>query len=284
MNRGREVWVIQPQGSGPGARLLELWQYRRLLSYFARGAVQRTYRATVLGWVWLVLRPLVPVLISTLVFHQFAGVQSDPYPYFLFFLVGTASWSLFEESVMWATRSLQLHRRLLTKLYFPHLILPVATMAPALVEGAIYLVLILSAIAYYWLIHGQLYLATGFTPLLSVLALAAALGMALGLGLWTAVLGAEMRDVRFTMRYIMRFWFFLTPVIYPISLIPTEWRWLALLNPMTVIVQGFRTGLLGEPATITAGQIAVAGLLLVGLLVSGLWFFTRAEAAAIDRL
>lgn len=284
MSHPEDIWIIEPRGVGLGARLRELWHYRHLLRYFALGAVQRTYRATVLGWVWLLLRPLIPVLISTLVFSEFAGLEAGPVPYFLFFLVGTAIWSLFEESVMWATRSLQIHGRVLTKLYFPRLILPLATLAPAMVEFGINLVLIIATLAYFLITEGRLFLTLGPHLLLLPAAAGLALTLAFGLGLWTAVLGAETRDVRFTLRYIMRFWFFLTPIIYPLALVPAEWRWLAAANPMTPVVQLFRQGIIGEQSEITGSQVTIAIGLMIVLLASGLWFFSRAEAEAVDRL
>jgi len=245
--------------------------------------LQKRYKRTVLSWLWLFIRPLGPILIGTLIFGRLLNVPSDNVPYFLFFLAGTASWHLFENSLLWATRSLERNRRFMTKLYFPRIILPVASIVPALIEFLIYLGLILGAVVYYLSAEGKLYLVLRFQLLLAPAAAALIVVFALALGLWTSVLQAQARDVRFTLRYVMRFWLYLTPVIYPLSSIPPRWHWLVSLNPMAPLVETFKWGMLG------VGQfkpyfLVTAVAVICSTLASGLWFFDRAQASAIDRL
>jgi lipopolysaccharide transport system permease protein len=279
-----QVWVIEPRGVGPVQRAKEVWRSRHLLRYFAIRTVQRSYRRTLLGWLWLVIRPVVPVIIYTFVFNQMAGIQSGATPYFLFFMVGNAAWGVLEESLMWITRSFQINKGLLGKMYFPRIILPVAATGPALVTLAIQLVLIVGASLYYLSVDGQLYLSLGWHSWLALAGVLLTLVLAIGIGFFTSVLGAEHRDIRFTLGYIFRFWFFLTPIVYPLSLVPEQWRGVAAVNPMTTSVELFKWGLLGIRSELGAESIATA-LVIVGLVfAAGLVFFVRAEAASIDRL
>jgi lipopolysaccharide transport system permease protein len=279
-----EVWVIEPHGTSVVARLRELWRYRRLLPYFAGKTLRWTYRSTLLGWLWLIIRPLFPVLTATLVFHQVAGIGTGDVPYFLFFMTGSAVWHLFEESLIWITRSFQINRRILTKLYFPRLLLPAAGVSPALSEFSLYLLLIVLAGVYFLLSDGRLYLVLGPGLLLSALAVVLTLIFGISIGLFTSVLGAEHRDIRWTLHYVTRFWFFLTPIAYPLSLVPEKWRWLAAINPMTTVVELFRSGLLGIPVELTLVQLGTTVLIMGVTLVLGLRFFIMAEAASIDQL
>jgi lipopolysaccharide transport system permease protein len=279
-----DVWVAEPRGAGWLVRAQEVWRHRRLLSYFASETVRRTYQSTVLGKLWLLIRPLFPVLIGTFLFHEIAGIQSGETPYFLFFLVGTAIWSLFQECAMWATRSIQLYRKLLTRVYFPRIILPLATMAPALVHFGIHVLLILAVSLYFLAADGRFYLHIGPEVVFALIAFAMALAMSLSIGLFTSVLGAEKRDVRFTLGYILQLWFFVTPVVYPISIMPEQWRWLATINPMSIVLELFRWGVLGTPAAMRWIDVASAVGILLVVLALGLRFFIKAEASAVDRL
>jgi len=171
-------------------------------------------------------------------------------------------WSFFEQSLTWATRSLELNRKLLQKVYFPRILLPIASCAPALYELAAYGTLLAIAIAFLSLSDGQMYLQIDISMLASVGALLLAGGLALAIGIWTSVLGANVRDVRYSMLYVLGFWFYVTPVIYPLSLVPHKYQALAQINPMTPIVELFRRGLFG------AGQVnawSVAATVVVTL-------------------
>lgn len=276
-----DEWVIEPRSIGLFRSCQEVWRYRRMVRFFAARAVEKLYRRTVLGRAWILIRPLFPVVVGTVIFGELLNAPSDDVPYFLFLLVSSAVWGLFSGSVMWATRSLELNRKILKRLYVPRLILPVAMVAPALLEFAIYLGLIVAAAAYY-AAQGHLYVAGGPRLLAALGAAAASLLLALGVGLWTSVLGALARDVRFTLSYVLSFWLYLTPVIYPLSAVPERWRWLCALNPMASLVETFRWGVLGIGGP-DPRALGMAAIVLVAVVTAGLWFFVRAEAAAIDR-
>ena len=280
-----QAWVLEPRGIGLFARFVEIWQYRRLISYFAIDSIQRTYRSTLLGWGWLLIRPIFPVVVGTLVFHSLIGVTSpDTVPYFLFYLIGHSIFEFFEDCLIRNTRSLQMNKRILTKLYFPRIILPAATMAPGMVTFGIHLVLITLTVVYFAVTDGRVYFVFGFETLFAFAAVFMSMMLSFGLGLFTSVLGAEVRDVRFTLRYILRFWYFLTPVFYPLSAVPEQWRLLASINPMTTIVELFKYGLLRGSLSITSEHVAVTVLVLLVLLIVGFAYFWHAEASSVDRL
>jgi lipopolysaccharide transport system permease protein len=279
-----EIWVVEPRGAGFLQRAREVWRARHLLYYFALRAIQRRYKSTYLGWPWLIIRPLLPAVISTLVFHELAGVDSGETPYFLFFVVGNSTWMLFEDCLTRTTRGLQVHRSLLRKIYFPRVILPASAMAPGLLGFLLYLVLILAVSLYYLLADGRVYLVIGAETLFGAAAVGLTLTFALGLGFFTSVIGAEKRDIRYTLPYALRFWFFLTPIVYPITLVPEQWRWLAAINPMTTIVELFKRALLGSSGQLSLVQLATTLAVIGATFASGLWFFMKNEAASIDRL
>jgi lipopolysaccharide transport system permease protein len=181
------------------------------------------------------------------------------------------------------TRSLELNRRLLKRLYFPRLLLPLAQLAPALVEFVIHCGLIVGVAVFLQLRDGQLHLSPGWHLMAAPAAVVAIVLFALGLGLWTSVWGINVRDVRFTLRYVMQFWFFATPVIYPLSLVPEDWRWLAAANPMAVLIETFKWGVLGVGAP-DLPHLALALPLIAAILVAGFWYFAKFEAASVDRI
>ena len=279
----QDGWVIEPRRSGPVARARELWRYRRLLRYFAVRSVEKVVRRTILGNWWLLIRPLFPLAVSTIVFGGMLKVASNGVPYFLFLLVGTAIWDLFATSVMWATRSLDINRGLLTKIYVPRLLLPIATIAPALVTFAIYAALGVVTLIYYRIVDGRNYAVLGLESLWVVPAFFLTLALAIGIGFWTAFPALVARDVRFSLSYVLGFWVFLTPVLYPLSQVPEKWRWLVLLNPMAVYVEMFKWGVLGLGG-IHPREIVIAVTITLAVTTSGLWFFDRSEAEAADKV
>ncbi len=273
-------WVVEPRREGLVARVRDVWRYRRLLRFFAWKAFQKLYARTILGWSWILIRPLFPLFVSTVVFSRMLGVGSDGVPYFLFLAVGTATWDLFQQATVWGTRSLEMNRAFLSRIYVPRLILPIASMTPAVLNFAIHLAIIAGALVYYRNTTGIWY----FTPAgigWAFGAVGMALTLALGLSLWTSVPALVARDVRFTLQYVLSFWLFLTPVLYPLPR-TGEYGWLLSLNPMAAVVNMFKHGVLGLNV-LHVPDIGVALLVIGAVLGSGLWFFGRAEATAADK-
>jgi lipopolysaccharide transport system permease protein len=279
----KRTWVIEPRRSSFAESVREVWRYRHLIAYFGSRALEKTYARTVLGWLWVFIRPLFPIAVGTLIFGGLIGVDPGPVPYFLFYMTGMTVWHLFDQALMWSTRSLELNRRIVKKLYVPKLILPLSYVTPALVELLIHIGLIVCACLYFWVSDGRFYL-TGASRLLGAFgALFLALMLAVGLGLWICVPAAKARDVRFTLRYVLGFWFYFTPVIYPVATIPAGLRWLAAFNPMAVLVEMFKWGTLGI-GHFDEKVLLSTIVMIVCVVVSGLWFFSREEALAVDRL
>lgn len=281
--RARELSVIEPRRRGSRERLRELWSYRGLFKFFGGRALDKMTARTVIGRPWLILRPLLDVLTVTLIFGGLLKVPSSNLPYFLFFVAGRASWAVFETSVIWSTRSLELNRKLLAKVYFPRLILPVASISPAIVELSIYVVLLLCGVTYYGIVDGTFYLELGPQLFAAIAALLLGIGLALAIGVWTSVLGASARDVRFSLTYALGFWLYLTPVFYPLSLVPDKYQTLAAVNPMTPVVELFKWGVFDAGKVLPLGIAYTTGVILV-LGATGLSYFGRKEAAAVDRL
>ena len=279
----RDEWVIEPVRLGIVARAEELWRYRRLLSFFGIQAVKDRYKGTTLGAFWLFARPLMPVALGTLIFGGLLEVPSEDVPYFLFFLTGLSCWRIFERSMRWVTRSLDTQRSLLRRMYFPRLALPISATTPAVVEFLILLGLLILAAGYYWWVDGVLYLRVGLPMLAALGAIAMTVFVALSAGLFTSVWQTRHRDVHYTQRYVMQFWMYATPVIYPASAIPEEYRFVLYLNPMAPLVETYKWGMLGIsefPFLPLLSGLALTAVVFAG----GLMYFGRSEAASVDRL
>jgi len=276
----RDTWVIEPRREALAARVRDVWRYRRLLRFFAGKSMSKLYKRTVLGASWIFIRPLFPLLVNTIVFGGVLGVGSNGIPYFLFINCGNALWDLFSQAVTWGTRSLELNRGFMTRIYCPRLILPIATVTPAYVNFGINLAVLAVALAYYRITTGVLY----WTPWhmgWAVLSLVLASGLALGMALWTSVPAMQARDVRFTIGYVLGFWLFLTPVLYPLN-VPPKYAWLLALNPMVAPINGFKYGLLGI-SKVSPVEWIISAIETVIVVMSGLWFFGRMEADAADK-
>ena len=279
-----EPWVIAPElDLGFAGRLREVWRYRRILLFFALKAVQTLYANTKLGLWWLLIRPLAPVLVGTLVFGELMAAPSEGVPYFLFFLAGSIIWGFFSEPLMRGSRGLEVNRQLLTKLYLPRVILPAGQLAAGLVEPLVLTGVFAVTIWYYRATTGVWYgVDPGRVPM-AILATLLAIVFAFAASLWTSVLQARARDVRYVIGYAMSFWFFLTPIVYPRSMMPPHLQWVALLNPMTGPVETFRWAVVGTDSLSWAALGISSGAILV-VLTLGLWYFTSAESATVDRL
>jgi lipopolysaccharide transport system permease protein len=279
---GHDVWELTPHRGSVARALAEVWRYRRLLRFFGARALERLYARTILGRLWLLIRPLFPVVVGALVFGGLLGVDSDGRPYLLFFLVGSTLWSWFEGCLTWATRSLAQNRKVLRRIYVPRLLLPLAMTAPSLLELGIRLVLVAVAATYYAIVD-QTRLAPIARMPLGLIPLALAYGLALGIAMFTSVMAATARDVRFALAYGLSLAMFLSPVVYPLDVVPDDHRWIAALNPMAGLLEAFRFCLIGT-GSFDLAALGYAALIAAVLLTFGLRFFVRAEATALDRI
>lgn len=275
--------MIEPEREGAAARAAELWRYRRLLWFLAVRAVKDQYEGTTLGIFWLFARPLFPILIGGFVFGGLLGLPSDGVPFVLFFMTGFIPWRLFDRSVMWGTKCLDQDKSLIKRLYFPRLISPLASVAPAAAYFVIYVVLLVLVVLFYVWKDGVLYVRFGPGLLVALVMTVFTLFCAVSVTLFTCVYQARYKETRFGLRYFMQFWMYLTPVFYPISLVPPEHRWLIFINPMASVVAAFRWGILGV-GELPLLPLATSFVMAVAAMAAGIWFFTASEAATIDRL
>jgi len=273
-------WEVSPRYPGVPETLAEIWQHRDLLRFVGDRALRKMYRRTVLGWLWLFINPLFPVALRALVFGGLLGVGSDGLPYFLFLIAGTVIWEVFSTSMMWGTRALEMNRDLSGQVYHPRAILPFGNMTPSLLNLALKVGVFLLALAFYTVRDGRNYLRGDWALLLAIGALALALLFAMALSFFTSILGENTRDMRFALGGIMSVWYLLTPVLYPLSQVPAEYRGWMLLNPLAIIVETFKWALFGVGEFYAAAFAATTvGVLL--LLFGGLVYFTRREARVI---
>jgi homopolymeric O-antigen transport system permease protein len=236
--------------------------------------VKVRYKQTALGAAWAVLQPLTTMVVFSIFFGRLAKMPSDGVPYPVFAFCALLPWQLFAFALTESSNSVVSNQRLITKVYFPRLIIPIAAVAVGLVDFAIAF-LVLAAMLVYYGIHPGVAMVS--VPLWTVLAVATALGV----GLWLAALNVRYRDVRYTLPFVAQLWLFVTPVAYPASIVPDAWRPLYALNPMVGVVEGFRWALLGGTGSPNV-TVSVSAVVVAATLVSGLFYFRRVERTFAD--
>lgn len=245
----------------------ELWQYRELLIFYAIRDIKVRYKQTFLGAAWAILQPVLTMAVFSIFFGRLAGIPSDGVPYPIFAFCALLPWQLFAYALTQSSNSLVENRQMLTKVYFPRLIVPLASVLAGLVDFAIACIVVVGMMLYYDIVPGWGILTL---PLFTLLALAAALAV----GLWLSALNVKYRDVRYAVPFLAQFWLFITPVAYSSALVPDKWQALYGLNPMVGVVDGFRWALLGKTPPgpmLMVSVTATALLLLGGLLSSAAW-------------
>jgi len=267
---------IEPPRGWFDLRLKELWDYRELLYFLVWRSVKVRYKQTAIGVVWVVIQPLLTVLTFTLFFGKLAKLPSQGLPYPVFYFAAAVPWMYFSTALTKATNVVVENQSVITKVYFPRLILPISSVLSGLVDlGIAFVVLVIFTLSY------------GLRPGLGVLLLPAFLLMAvltaLGIGVWLSALNALYRDVSYVNPFVVQFWMLASPVAYPSSLVPQRWRELYGLNPMVGVIDGFRWALTGHgqpPGPIMLVSAAIVMVLLMG----GLIFFNRIEGTVADRV
>ena len=273
-DRGRPRLLIRPSRGWAALDLADLWQYRELIYFLTWRDIKVRYKQTVLGGAWAILQPFLTMVVFSVFFGRLAGIPSDGLPYPIFAYCALLPWQLFAHALTESSNSLVANERLITKVYFPRLVIPISTILAGLLDFLIAFVVLIGMMMYY-----------GIAPTAAVwtlpLFLLLAVGAALGVGLWLSALNVQYRDVRYTIPFLTQFWLFLTPVAYPSTLVPVSWRALYGLNPMAGVVEGFRWALLGKtegPGALLAVSVTIVVLVLVG----GLYYFRRMEKTFAD--
>ena len=252
----------------------ELWHYRDLLYFFIWRDIKVRYKQTLIGVGWAVIQPLLTMLVFSLFFGVLARIPSGGLPYPIFYYTALLPWMYFASALGSVTGVVVDNQRVITKVYFPRLILPLAAVVGGLVDFAIAFLLLIGMMFYYGI-------RPTWAMLLLPLFLLLALATALGAGLWLATMNAIYRDVRYVTPFLIQFWMFASPVAYPSSLVPEKWRWLYGLNPMAGVIEGFRWALTGQgrpPDLFLLVSAAAVALTLFG----GLVYFRRMEGTIAD--
>lgn len=277
-------WVIAADTrEGFAARAREVWQYRRILWFFSYKAIQSLYAKTRLGPLWILIRTIVPLGVGSFVFGSVMSVPSGAVPYFVFFMAGQIPWNCFDGPLIRGSRGLEGNRALLTKLYVPRIILPLGQMAAGLIEPLVIAVFFVGALVYYRNQDGIWYIQASPRLIAAAASMALVLLFAFSLALFTSVWQARARDTRFAVRYVVTFWLYFTPVIYPLSVVPENVRWAVYLNPMTAPIETFKWGVLPgmEHSWPWFAYSAAVTLVTFG---AGIWYFARTEGMTMDKI
>jgi homopolymeric O-antigen transport system permease protein len=266
--------AIVPPSGWAALDLNEIWKYRELLYFLTWRDIKIRYKQTALGASWAILQPLLTMVIFTVIFGNLAKLPSDGYPYPIFTYTALLPWQLFAFSLTNSSNSLVGEKNLISKVYFPRLIIPISSVTAGLADFCFSFLVLLGMMFFYKM---QFSWKLFTLPLFIVLALLSAIAV----GLWLSALNVKYRDIRYVVPFLTQFWMYATPVAYSISLIPEKWLWLYSLNPMVSVVEGFRWAILGNSGLNPQSMLISTAMVFV-LLVGGLFYFKRMEAGFAD--
>lgn len=267
------ITIIRPAKGWIAIDLKELWDYKELIYTFASRDIKVRYKQTALGAGWAIIQPLFTMVIFTIIFGRFAKIPSEGIPYPLFSYAALLPWTLFAEGITRSTSSMITNRHIMTKVYFPRLVMPISGILSPVVDFTVAFIILIGMILYY-----------GFIPTINIVWLPAfillALATSLGVGLWLSALNVQYRDFQYTVPFIVQLWLYSSPVVYASSLVPEEYRLIYGLNPMAGVIEGFRWALLGtEPPS---SMIFISVLMVAVILISGAYYFKRVEKTFAD--
>jgi lipopolysaccharide transport system permease protein len=275
--------VIQPSKGWVSLRLEELWKYRELLYFLTWRDIKVRYKQTIIGASWAILQPFLTMIVFSIFFGGLAHVPSDNIPYPIFSYTALVPWTLFAYGLQQSSNSLVGSSALITKIYFPRLIIPVSSVLSGVLDFVLAFAMLIVLMVFYSVVPTASY-HMALTPNILWLPLFVLLSLvtSLGVGLWLSALNVQFRDIRYVVPFLTQFWMFATPIAYPSSLIKNDvLRTLYGLNPMTGVVEGFRWALLGAD-TAPGPIILVSSIVAVALLISGAFYFRRMEKTFAD--
>jgi lipopolysaccharide transport system permease protein len=266
--------IIEPPRTWAPLELGELWNSRDLLYFLTWRDIAVRYKQTALGASWAILQPVLTMIVFSIIFGGLAKLPSDGIPYPIFTYTALLPWQLFAFALSNSSNSLVGSQNLISKVYFPRLLMPISSVLTGVVDFAIAFVVLLGMMAYYGMGLTPAALLLPFFVLLSVIS-------AMAVGLWLSALNVQYRDIRYVVPFLTQFWMYATPIAYSSSLIPEKWRWLYSLNPMTGVVEGFRWAILGK-SSLDAFSLGLSTIVVLILLVGGLYYFKRMESKFAD--
>jgi homopolymeric O-antigen transport system permease protein len=266
--------IVEPRKGFWDLELGHLWEYHELLFFLVWRDVKVRYKQTALGVAWAVLQPLLATLIFSIFFGRLARIPSDGIPYPVFAYVALVPWQYFANALTESSNSLVASQNLIKKVYFPRLIIPLGAVIAGLVDFCFAFIVLIGMMFHYGI-------RPSATIVLFPVFLLLAIGTALAAGLWLSALNVQFRDVKHTIPFLVQFWFFLTPVVYPSSIVPAKWRMLYGLNPMAGVIEGFRYSVLGRAGK-PGPMILVSAAVVAVMLLGGVLYFRRMESTFAD--
>jgi lipopolysaccharide transport system permease protein len=269
-----QITIIEPKKGWVPIDLKEIWDYRELLYFLTKRDIKVRYKQTILGGLWAVIQPAFTMLVFTLFFGRLAKVPSDGLPYPIFVYAGLLPWTYFANAVTASGNSLVGSANLITKVYFPRLIVPGSAALAGLLDFFIALFVLAALMIWYQFLPGPGFL---LFPLLVALTFLCAVGV----GLWLSALNVQYRDIRYAIPFLIQIWMFLSPVIYPVSLVKDKYQWLLALNPMGGVIHAYRASLLGHQP-IDWPLLSLSAFIIVALFLGGLYYFRRMERVFAD--
>lgn len=272
-----ETVIIQPVKGLVALNLRDLWIYRELVYFLTWRDLKVRYKQSVLGVLWAIIKPFLAMVVFTIFFGNLAKLPSDGLPYPIWSYTGLLPWEFFAAALSVSARSMLTSGNMVSKIYFPRIIVPLASVFANLVDFLIAFVILIGMMIFYHI-----------TPTINMLWLPAfmllAIITALGVGLWFSALLVMYRDINYMLPFITQLWMFISPVVYASSIVPEKWRVLYSLNPMAGVVEGFRWALLGTQQSISPLMIAISSIIALTLFISGLFFFRRMERVFADMI
>ena len=265
--------IIQPSRGLLSLKLGELWRYRELLYFLTWRDVKVRYKQAVLGFLWAFIQPFLKMIVFSIIFGGLAKMDSEGFPYPIFLYAGLLPWQFFADAVNRSGQSIVGGANLITKVYFPRLIMPVASVGACLVDFAVSFGILIGMMFYYHMIPNLSTLMV--LPLVLVTILSA-----LGIGVLVSALNTAYRDFRYALPFLVQIWMYLTPVVYPVTLIPERFRWVILLNPMAGIVDAYRSAILGKP--FAWGNLGISLGIATIMFLIGLAYFRKTERYFAD--
>lgn len=274
VNEQATALIIRPSKGWTSLNLREVWLYRELLYFLTWRDIKIRYKQTILGVMWAVIQPVFVMILFSIIFGKLVRIPSEGLPYPIFAYCGLLPWQLFAYSLTESSNSLVANQNLITKIYFPRLVIPVSAVLAGVVDFLIAFGVLIGLMGWYRIVPTHAVWSLPLFVLLAVL-------LALGVGLWLSALNVLYRDVRYTIPFLTQAWLFATPIAYPSSLVPEQWRVAYGLNPLAGVVEGFRWALLGTGKA-PGAMLAVSAITVMIVLVSGLYFFRRMERTFAD--
>jgi lipopolysaccharide transport system permease protein len=266
--------IIEPRKGWAPVDLKKIWNYRELLHFLTKRDIKVRYKQTVLGGLWAIIQPVFTMIVFTFLFGRLAKMPSDGIPYPIFVYAGLLPWTYFANALSASGNSLVGSANLITKVYFPRLIVPASASLAGLLDFFVAMLVLGVLMIYYQFVPG---FAVFLFPVLVGLTFLCAVGA----GLWLSALNVQYRDIRYVIPFLVQLWMFVSPVIYPVSMIEQKYQWLLALNPMGGVIKAYRASLLGH-LPIDWFLLGISSVIIIVLFISGLFYFKRMERTFAD--